>query len=83
MVASAAMPLLLTNAVLVEKVFSVPGVFHDLTRSFAQADYPLIFGMTAVGALLIALTTLLFDLFLHWLDPRVRAGATPGGPTRG
>jgi peptide/nickel transport system permease protein len=78
MVASAAMPLLLTNAVLVEQVFSVPGVFRDLTRSIGQANYPLIFGMTAVGALLIALTTMLFDLFLHWLDPRIRAGATQG-----
>jgi peptide/nickel transport system permease protein len=78
MVASAAMPLLLTNAVLVEQVFSVPGVFRDLTRSIGQANYPLIFGMTAVGALLIALSTLVFDLFLQWLDPRVRDGATRG-----
>lgn len=75
MVASASMPLLLTNAVLVEHVFSVPGVFRDLTRSIGQADYSLIFGMTAVGALLIALSTMLFDLFLYWLDPRLRQAA--------
>jgi peptide/nickel transport system permease protein len=31
--------------------------------------------MTAVGALLIAVTTLLFDLFLYWLDPRLRQAA--------
>jgi peptide/nickel transport system permease protein len=74
MLASAAMPLLLTNAVLVEQVFSVPGVFRDLTRAIGTANTPLILGMTAVGALLIAVTTLLFDLFLMWLDPRVRAG---------
>jgi len=61
--------------VLVEQVFSVPGVFRDLTRSIGTANTPLILGMTAVGALLIATTTLLFDLFLVWLDPRVRAGA--------
>jgi peptide/nickel transport system permease protein len=74
MLASAATPLLLTNIVLVEQVFSVPGVFRDLTRSIGTANTPLILGMTAVGALLIALTTLLFDLFVTWLDPRVRAG---------
>jgi peptide/nickel transport system permease protein len=74
MLASASMPLLLTNVVLVEQVFSVPGVFRDLTRSIGTANTPLILGMTAVGALLIAVTTLLFDLFLVWLDPRVRAG---------
>jgi peptide/nickel transport system permease protein len=74
MLASSATPLLITNLVLVEQVFSVPGVFRDLTRSFGTADVPLILGMTAVGALLIAVTTFLFDLFLVWLDPRVRAG---------
>jgi peptide/nickel transport system permease protein len=73
--ASSAMPLLITNAVLVEQVFSVPGVFRDLTRSIGNSNTTLILGMTAVGALLIATTTLLFDLLLVWLDPRVRARA--------
>lgn len=74
MLASASTPLLLTNMVLVEQVFSIPGVFRDLTRSIGTANTPLILGMTAVGAFLIATTTLLFDLFLTWLDPRARAG---------
>jgi len=74
MLASASMPLLLTNVVLVEQVFSVPGVFRDLTRSIGTANTPLILGMTAVGALLIAVTTFMFDALLLWLDPRVRAG---------
>jgi peptide/nickel transport system permease protein len=78
MLASASMPLLLTNVVLVEQVFSVPGVFRDLTRSIGTANTPLILGMTAVGALLIAATTFLFDLLLIWLDPRVRAGEVAG-----
>ena len=73
MLASSAMPLLITNAVLVEQVFSVPGVFQDLNRSIGTSNTTLILGMTAVGALLIATTTLLFDLLLVWLDPRVRA----------
>jgi peptide/nickel transport system permease protein len=78
MLASASMPLLLTNVVLVEQVFSVPGVFRDLTKSIGTANTPLILGMTAVGAFLIAATTFLFDVFLLWLDPRVRAGEVGG-----
>jgi peptide/nickel transport system permease protein len=78
MLASASMPLLLTNAVLVERVFSVPGVFRDFIAAIGTANATLIFGATAVGAALIAITTLLFDGFLVWLDPRVRAGR--GGP---
>ncbi len=75
MLASSAMPVLITNVVLVEQVFSIPGVFRDLTRSIGTANVPLILGMTAVGALLIGVTTMLFDLFLLRLDPRVRRSA--------
>lgn len=82
MLASASMPLLLTNVVLVEQVFSVPGVFRDLTRSIGTANTPLILGMTAVGALLIAVTTFLFDLVLTWLDPRVRASEAVSAAAR-
>jgi peptide/nickel transport system permease protein len=74
MLAGSAMPLLITNVVLVEQVFSVPGVFRDLARSIGSSNVPLILGMNAVGALLIAVTTSLFDVFLVWLDPRVRSG---------
>lgn len=75
MLASSAMPVLITNVVLVEQVFSIDGVFRDLTRSIGTANVPLILGMTAVGAFLIAITTMVFDVLLHWLDPRVRVGA--------
>jgi peptide/nickel transport system permease protein len=75
MLASSAMPVLITNVVLVEQVFSIDGVFRDLTRSIGTANVPLILGMTAVGALLIAITTAIFDVLLLWLDPRVRAPA--------
>jgi peptide/nickel transport system permease protein len=73
MLASASMPLLLANAVLVEQVFSIPGVFSDFAQAIGTANTTLILGATAVGAALIAITTFLFDLFLTWLDPRVRA----------
>jgi peptide/nickel transport system permease protein len=72
MFASAALPLLITNGVLVERVFSVPGAFSNLNTALSTANVTLLLGLTAVGALLITTTTLLFDLFLWWLDPRVR-----------
>jgi peptide/nickel transport system permease protein len=78
MLASASMPLLLTNLVLVERVFSVPGVFRDFTLAIGSANITLILGCTAVGAAYIAATTFVFDLFLVWLDPRVRLRAGGG-----
>jgi peptide/nickel transport system permease protein len=65
MLASSAMPLLITNAVLVEQVFSVPGVFQDLNRAIGTSNTTLILGMTAVGALLIARF-----VFRLWVAPR-------------
>jgi peptide/nickel transport system permease protein len=72
MLASASMPLLLTNLVLVERVFSISGVFRDFSLAIGAADITLILGATAVGAAYIAATTILFDVFVTWLDPRVR-----------
>jgi ABC-type dipeptide/oligopeptide/nickel transport system permease component len=67
------MPLMITNAVLVERVFQIPGVFSQILQAVGTANTTLILGMTAVGALLIAVATLVFDLLLAWLDPRARA----------
>jgi len=40
--ASSAMPVLITNVVLGERVFSIDGVFRDLTHSIGTANVPLI-----------------------------------------
>jgi peptide/nickel transport system permease protein len=69
----AAIPLMVTNIVLVENVFSIDGAFADLNRSITQADMPLVLALTTLGALFIVTANLLVDLVLTWLDPRVRA----------
>jgi hypothetical protein len=49
-----------------------------------QANHPLIFGMTAVGALLITLTTLIFDLSCTgWIRACAPAQKRPPALTRG
>ena len=67
------MPIVVTNLVLVEQVFSVPGVFTGMRRGIAAGDFDLLFGLTAVAAGLVAVSTLATDVVLAWLDPRVRA----------
>ena len=73
--AGASIPVVVTNLVLVERVFEVPGVLGRMQGALATADFPVLFGLTFVVAALVALATLLTDLVLGWLDPRVR-GAT-------
>ena len=67
------MPIVITNLVLIEQVFSVPGVFTGMRRGIAAGDFDLLFGLTAVAAGLVAVSTLATDFVLAWLDPRVRA----------
>ena len=72
--AGASIPLLVTNMVLVEHVFSVPGVFQNLTESLDDGDFPVILGMTAVAAALVSTASIIVDVALAWLDPVVRQG---------
>ena len=69
------MPIVVTNLVLIEQVFSVPGVFTGMKRGIAAGDFDLLFGLTAVAAGLVAVSSLVTELVLAWLDPRVRTRA--------
>jgi peptide/nickel transport system permease protein len=63
---------LVTNAILLEYTFSIPGVFSLMRRAMDQADFPIIEGVAIAGALLVVLANLLADLVHAWLDPRIR-----------
>ena len=64
--------LTLTNVVLIEAVFGIPGVFGHLKPAIAYGDFPMLMGITVVGAALIALANLVADVALERLDPRLR-----------
>jgi peptide/nickel transport system permease protein len=66
------MPVVVTNLVLIEQVFSIPGVFTGMKRGIAIGDFDLLFALTAVAAGFVAVASLLADFALHWLDPRLR-----------
>jgi peptide/nickel transport system permease protein len=63
---------LVTNAILLEYTFSIPGTFKLMTRALGQADLPIIEGVALAGALLVVIANLLADVVHAWLDPRVR-----------
>jgi len=66
------MPVVVTNLVLIEQVFSIPGVFTGMKRGIAAGDFDLLFALTAVAAGFVAVAGLVADFALHWLDPRMR-----------
>jgi peptide/nickel transport system permease protein len=65
-------PLLVSNALLVEQVFNIPGVFRYTTGAINNGDFELLQGMIIVGAVLVVIGNLVADLALARLDPRVR-----------
>ena len=66
------MTLLVGNALLVEQVFNIPGVFRYTPGAISNGDFELLQGMIIVGAVLVVLGNLAADLVLARLDPRVR-----------
>ncbi|MFG1922980.1 ABC transporter permease [Cryptosporangium sp. NPDC048952] len=61
---------LVAGTVLVETVFTVPGIGSTIVSSITAKDYPLIQGVVLVYALLVLGVNLLIDLALAVLDPR-------------
>jgi peptide/nickel transport system permease protein len=74
--AGVTIPLLVTNMVIIEHVFSIPGVFQDMTNEMDDGNFPVIQGMTLVAAFLVGLSSLIVDTALARLDPVVRAGGS-------
>jgi peptide/nickel transport system permease protein len=70
--AGVSVPVMVTNMVLVELTFSIPGVFQGFRSSMDNEDYPVIMGIVIAAAVLVALGSLLVDLALAWLDPKIR-----------
>ena len=62
---------LLGGAVLVESIFSWPGIGRYATQASVGADYNAIMGITLVAALIYVLVNLLVDILYMVIDPRV------------
>jgi peptide/nickel transport system permease protein len=60
-----------SGAVLVEVVFGYPGVGNLLFQSIRQFDYTVIYGLTYLVIVSIGVATLILDLLLPRLDPRI------------
>jgi peptide/nickel transport system permease protein len=63
---------LLGGAVVVEEIFSVPGVGRMLLTAIVQRDYALVQGAVLVIAILFVAVNIVVDLLYGYLDPRIR-----------
>jgi len=61
--------------VLIETVFSYPGVGYDMVNAANQQDYPLLQGLLLVIVVAVLIANLITDLIYVRLDPRARQQA--------
>ena len=66
------MSLLLSGSVVVETVFSIPGLGRLMATAILRARLPGDPGRVAVTALMFVRINLAVDLLYAWLDPRIR-----------
>ncbi len=65
------LPYLLSGSVIIESIFSIPGLGRTTYQALMARDYPVIFSMLLFSSLLTMIGTLLSDILYAWADPRI------------
>ena len=66
------LPAVLGGSVILEVMFSWPGMGRLLFDAIMQRDYPVVMGLAVMSAVVVLVGTLLVDLLYAVADPRVR-----------
>jgi len=66
------LPELFSGAVIIENIFSIPGLGRLNVQSIQVRDYPVVMGTTLVTSVLVIVGILLADILYALLDPRIR-----------
>lgn len=63
---------LLGGAIIIEKVFALPGIGSLAVNATTQGDLPQLLGLVVVMVVLVVIVNLLIDLATGWLNPKAR-----------
>jgi len=62
----------LTGTLVVEQIFSIPGLGSYFITSISNRDYPVVMGVYLLYGLLVIVLNTLVDILYAWADPRIR-----------
>jgi peptide/nickel transport system permease protein len=65
---------LLGATVVIEDIFGIPGIGHELLQAIDNRDIPVIEGIVFVFAVIVVVANLAADVLYSVLDPRIRYG---------
>jgi oligopeptide transport system permease protein len=63
---------IITGSIIIEQIFSIPGIGRYFVQAALNRDYTLVMGVTIFYGVLIILFNLAVDLLYGYLDPKVR-----------
>jgi ABC-type dipeptide/oligopeptide/nickel transport system permease component len=63
---------LLAGTVIIETIFTIPGMGRLLIEATTHRDYPMIQAIIVIIAVLILVLNVVMDLVYAWLNPRIR-----------
>mgnify|MGYP001111601508 CR=1 FL=1 len=66
------LPILVGGSVIIEQIFSLPGIGRLMLDALVQRDYPIVTGVMFTIAIFVLLVNLVVDLSYGFLDPRVK-----------
>lgn len=69
-------PVLLGGSVVMESLFSLPGMGTYLLRAIHQRDYPVVQAVVSLSAAFVVVTNIAVDLAYSVIDPRIRYGGS-------
>lgn len=65
-------PIMIGGNVIVEQIFSLPGVGRYFLSAVTERDYPIVIGVVFISSVLVLINNVFVDLTYAWLDPRIR-----------
>jgi len=65
-------PYQLSQLVIVERIFNIPGIGNLVWLAIEKRDFPLIQGVALFLGVVVIVSNLIVDLIYSWLDPRIR-----------
>jgi peptide/nickel transport system permease protein len=69
---SSVFPGIIGGSVIIESVFSIPGMGLETVRAITVQDYPVVIAIMTLSAVLTICSYLLADVLYAWVDPRIR-----------
>lgn len=63
---------LMTGSLVIENIFSIPGIGEQFTKSILVNDYPTIMGVTIMYSVILVVIILIVDILYGLIDPKMR-----------